>query len=210
MNYFRIAINGYGGEIVLGKATKQQHEFWNDQERVVDAGFEEEESALADYMLDIEEWDNAVPKTARFNKEWFEIDDYLHINGSTLDSAQVIIEQASSPEWDAMLGETVYENTLVAFSKTHKKAIDQSEFNLDDVTSELDPYVFYGMSVEKGSFFEGIVSVDGSFDLSKLTFTATEVPNGDNIVDGVMYDGKEIENWGGDTSGKAMYMEVWG
>lgn len=209
MNYYRIAINGYGGEAVFGKATKQQHAFWNDEEQLVGAGFEEGESALTTYMSDVEEWDKTVPKMARFQSEWHEMDDYLHTNGSALDSAYIQIDRASSPEWDAMLGETVYNDSLLNFKNTYNECIDQTEFNLDDVTSEKDHYVFYGMSCEKGTFFAGVVGVEGELDLSKLTFVATELPNNDNLINNVLYDGEEIENWGGDTRGKAMYMEIW-
>jgi hypothetical protein len=146
---------------------------------------------------------------ARFNKDWTEMDDYLCIMGSTLDSASILIEHASSPEWDAMAGETIYDNTLINFSQTYKNGIKQTEFNLDDLVSEPNNYVFFGMSVEKGNFFTGIVSVEGDIDLSKLTFKATEVPNGDNLVDVVMYDSVVVENLNVETNGKGTFMEVW-
>jgi hypothetical protein len=209
MNYFRISINGYGGEILLGKASKQQYLFWNDEEQLTAAGFEEDEGALAEYMLDPDEWDKTIPKMARFNKDWTEIDDYLRIMGSTLDSATILIEHVSSPEWDAMAGETVYDNTLINFKQAYKTGIKQTEFNLDDLVSEPDNYVFFGMSVEKGTFFAGIVSVEGDIDLAKLTFKATEIPNGDNLVNAVMYDGVAIENLDINTDGKGTLMEVW-
>jgi hypothetical protein len=209
MNHYRIAIWGYGSEILLGKATKPQYLFWNDEEQLTAAGFEEDEGALAEYMLDPDEWDTTVPKMARFNKDWTELDDYLRIMGSTLDSATIQIDHASSPEWDAMVGETVYDNTLINFKQTYKNGIKQTEFNLDDLVSEPNNYVFFGMSVEKGNFFTGIVSVDGDIDLSKLTFKATELPNSDNLVDIVMYDGREVENLNFETDRKGTFMEVW-
>jgi len=209
MNHYRIAIWGYGSEILLGKATKQQYLFWNDEEQLTAAGFEEDEGALAEYMLDPDEWDKTIPKMARFNKDWTEMDDYLRIMGSTLDSASILIEHASSPEWDAMAGETIYDNTLINFGQAYNSGITQTEFNLDDLVSEPNNYVFFGMSVEKGNFFTGIVSVDGDIDLSKLTFKATELPNSDNLVDAVMYDGAEVENLNVDTNGKGTFMEVW-
>jgi hypothetical protein len=209
MNHYRIAIWGYGSDVVLGKATKQQYVFWNDEEQLTAAGFEEDEGALAEYMLDPDEWDKTIPKMARFNKDWTEIDDYLRILGSTLDSAKLLVEHVSSPEWDAMAGETVYDNTLLNFGQTYKKNIKQTEFVLDDLVSEPNNYVFYGMSAEKGNFFTGIVSVEGDIDLSKLTFKATEIPNGDNLVDIVMYDGENVENLDVDLNGKGTFMEVW-
>ena len=70
-------------------------------------------------------------------------------------------------------------------------------------------YVFYGMSVEKGGFFDMVLEIEGEPDLSKFNFSIMEMPNGDNIVSDVTYDGEYLDNMGGDTTGKAMYMEVW-
>ena len=81
---------------------------------------------------------------------------------------------------------------------------------LDDGTVP-EPYVFYGMSAEKGTFFDGVVHVnDGSkFDPTKLTIFVEAQPNGDTIISKVTYNGWTIDNNGGDTTGKGYYAAVW-
>jgi len=81
---------------------------------------------------------------------------------------------------------------------------------LDDGTVP-EPYVFYGMSAEKGSFFEGVVHVDdgSKFDPTKLKIYVEAQPNSDNIITEVEYAGEPVDNVGGDTTGKGYYAQVW-
>jgi hypothetical protein len=64
-------------------------------------------------------------------------------------------------------------------------------------------------SSEKGTFFDGIIETVGEFDIKKLKAVINEYPNGEDIVDGLLYDGVDIENQGGDTNGKGYYASVW-
>jgi hypothetical protein len=74
-----------------------------------------------------------------------------------------------------------------------------------------EPYVFYGMSAEKGTFFDGVVHLDdgSKFDPTKLTIFVEAQPNGDTIISKVTYNGWTIDNNGGDTTGKGYYASVW-
>jgi hypothetical protein len=210
MKYYKISIRGYGGEVVFGKATKQQYEFWNDSERLEEAGFELASSAIVDYMWDMEEWEPNIPKTARFRTEWYELDDYGHYNGVTHDSAYVIIEEVDSEAYDANVIEKVWEGSLVDLLSQNKKTTIKNELDLNEEIQKINagPYVFYGMSVEKGEFISGIVVAE-KLDFSKLEFYEWVLPNGDTLVEDIEYNGEGVNNFGGDTSGKAMYMEVW-
>lgn len=210
MKYYKISISGYGGEVVFGKATKQQYEFWNDSERLEEAGFETATSAIIDYMWDIEEWESNIPKTARFRTEWYELDEYGHYNGATSDSAHIIIEEVDSDDYDAKYIQDVWEGSLEEFLSENNKTTVQDELDLDEQIEDnnADPYVFYGMSVEKGEFISGIIAAE-DLDFSKLEFYESVLPNGDNLITSVDYDGVDIDNFGGSTNGKAMYMEVW-
>jgi hypothetical protein len=101
MKFYRINISGIGGEIVFGKATLQQYNFWNDPEHLMDAGFDESDDALTYYMTDKEEWEENIPKMARFDYEWYEIDEYGHYNGTTTDSAYIEVTEVESAECNA-------------------------------------------------------------------------------------------------------------
>ena len=209
MKHYRIKVTGYGGEVVFGPASLQQFEFWNDEERLQEAGFDDVSSALNEYMWDMEEWESNIPKTARFSKDWFETDDYGHFNGASYDTAYLSIEELSGDDNDAEAIRNVWQGEVTEFVKQFNATVEQEELDLDEETSKGSSYVFYAMSVEKGQFLEGTVSVDGELDLNKFKFVFYDLPNGDNVLDDVCYEDDSIDNWGGDTVGKAMYMEIW-
>lgn len=209
MKYYQIIISGYGGEVVFGKATLQQYEFWNNEERIADAGFDSKETAIIDYMFDIEEWESSVPSRARFSGDWYELDEYGHFNGATTDSAYITINETDSAEYNANVVATVWEGSLVDFQSAHNDTIVQSELDLDEMIEENAPFVFYGMSVEKGSFYDCTFETESDIDLTQLKFYACDLPNGDNLVIDVEYNDHDVTIDGGSTSGKAMYMEVW-
>jgi hypothetical protein len=62
--------------------------------------------------------------------------------------------------------------------------------------------VFFGVSNEKGTFFEGELPLTQPFDVAKLELGYDEI-DGNDIINSVKYDGEQIDNWGGDTSGKS-------
>ena len=64
-------------------------------------------------------------------------------------------------------------------------------------------------SSEKGSFFEGGLETIGEFDIKKLKFIINEYPNGEDIIDGIEYNGIDVENDGADTNGKGYSAHVW-
>lgn len=205
MKYYKISISGYGGEVVFGAATLQQFEFWNDKDRLQEAGFDDTEYALVEYMYDIEEWEQNIPKTARLTKEWYELDDYGHFNGSTHDSSYLTIEEISEEKEDAV----VWEGSIIKFIKQTKSSIENNEFNIDDVLPENSNYIFYAMSIEKGQFFEGTLTLDSELDFSKFKFVFCDLPNSDSLLEDICYGDTSIENFGGDTRGKSMTMEIW-
>jgi hypothetical protein len=62
--------------------------------------------------------------------------------------------------------------------------------------------VFVGSSNEKGTFFEGEIELTAPFDITKLELQYDDF-DGEDIVTGLIYDGEEIDNWGGSTDGKS-------
>jgi hypothetical protein len=60
------------------------------------------------------------------------------------------------------------------------------------------------MSIEKGQFHLSTIELpdDEEFDLSKINFCATELDNGDNIVEVLSYGDIDLDNVGGDSTGK--------
>jgi len=243
---YRIAIGGYGGEMVYSKITKAQFDHWDEECSKVDENGYDCDSAFSDYIFSSSDEDykdesgKNLPEEAKFEGEWHDLDDIDHTNGADFDSAHITIEKIEVSEngtyWDGKVLEELYEyEDLPKFIKENKIEHEQDELDLDSVLypngyyeadegdkvegdpRPLDdgtmptPYVMYAMSVEKGTFFDGTITLTRPFDISKIKICSMTYPNGDNIIQSVEYNGEEIDNEGGDTNGKSMnaYVMDW-
>ena len=240
---YRITIGGYGGELVYGKITEAQYNYWADKCAEQDENGYDQDSAFGDYIFSYDEesylqdTNNVVPEEAKFEGEWYEQDDIDHTNGASFESAHISIQKVEGTiSYESEVLEDLYEyEDLPEFVKAQNIEHVEAELDLDqalypngyyeeddDEHCEGDPkplddgtmptpYVMYAMSVEKGTFFDGIIQLTKSFDPSKLKIHSTNYPNGDNIIHMVEYDGEEIDNEGGDTNGKSMnaYVMDW-
>jgi hypothetical protein len=211
---YNIHLGGYGGEMVYGKINKTQYEFWANTDLtlldyVLDRGDSEEQAGDS-------EWAN-VPKDAHFPEvEWYELDDIEHVNGCAQSECWVNVTSTNSDGEES----EVFEGRLTEFEeKFGVQCQNTIEFDLDEhADKDGHNYVFYGMSVEKGSFnnfeFESLTPPQWNL----LRFDACGYPNGDTFIENFRFvkpdneDDENIEVWdqGGDSStGKGMYAEVW-
>ena len=186
MATFTISINGYGGEVVLGKITKEAYEYWSTRE--------DDDEALNSHLF----WDpyeeedgNDVTddEDPRFLGQWWEIDDIEHTNGANVNECTVYVEDEN--------GNEIYETDEINLENTTYSDPDDQE----------PGYYFKGWSAEKGNFFHAEFEAD-SFDYNKLKFFATDI-DGDTIIDHVEYDGEQLDNEGGDTRGKSQGWEFY-
>jgi len=203
---YYISIGGYGGEIVYGRLTKEQFEYWKERE-------DDFEEYMCDWDKDDpenEEWSD-VPEHARLEVEWYDNDDILHENGCAVSSAWVQVE-SEDPQGNK---EEIFEGAWEEFAGRYgvEPVVEGSEEELPDDA----PYVYFGMSVEKGHFhtFSFESAVPPRWDL--LRYDTATYPNGDTFFYGLYFvkeDGSVDENIsvddnGGDgTTGKAMYHEL--
>lgn len=213
--YYRITMSGYGGELVYGSITKEAYNWWveKDEEFLENYVHEDDEEALQNMGVPVEA---DFRHDDGYHGQWYEMDSVEHDNGVAFDNAYIFVEQVEDDTWNAKSIKEVFDGTLEDFiNKTNKGEFDKGPAVGGDVgfvQHEFDtkePYLFYGMSVEKGSFFDGMVVTNGTeFNPRLLSFSATDYPNGDNIIGSLTYNGEEVDNNGGDTRGKAMYFEV--
>ena len=210
--YYTVQISGYGGESVYGKITKEQYEFWSNEEAVEKVFEEGADGALNEYFWDMEEFNDKIPEEAQFDTEWHDIDNIEHSNGCTLDSGMLEICEVDSGEYDAKHIADVWEGDVKQLITEQDIEVDERILDLDDhATKDGHNYVFYGMSVEKGSFYFATIELEDNeeFDISKLNFDICEMPNGDTIINDVSYKGEFLDNVGDDTTGKSLDFEVW-
>ena len=202
MKKYKISVQGSGAEVVYGYASLQQYEFWNDVDRLRDAGFFDMETAIIDYMHDPESWDATVPKTARFTKDWKELDQYAHYQGALVDSCFVTVQRLDQDSKPILL---VWQGSLEEFLQTKYQTTDVVEFVLDD--QELNtPYVFYGMSdvqTEMSILFQEQEDVD----FQKLHMDVVDLPIGEKLLVSFCYD-QQIADYNTDKE-SPKYMEIW-
>lgn len=219
--FYRLTINGYGGEGAYINISKEAYEFWSN---IIE---EYGDTDLVNYMLNAEDGDfefediEEVPPHADFmldkdydcHRPWYEApNEYVHQYGVEYSSAYLNVDEVDSAEYMSnSVAEVISGENLQEYLDGVMEA-NNYEFDLvesDEDFGEEGDYVVQMYSSEKGQFFDGIIETHGDFDPRKLKVVYTEYPNGEDIVTSVEYDGVEVDNNGGDTNGKGYSAHVW-
>jgi len=222
--FYRIMLNGYGGESAYMTVSKEAHDFW--QPLCEKHG----DSDLVTYMAsdddDDTEYENieSVPSEAQFlhdpdhdnyKRPWFESHtEFEHSMGVEWSSAYIVVEEVDSMEYVSNIVADVIdgENLQEMMSKLDEESDYELEpviMGCEDEAPEGTEYIAQLYSSEKGQFFDGVIETIGDFDLKKLKVYTTEYMNGEDTVTMLEYDGVEIDNDGGDTNGKGYSASVW-
>jgi len=218
--YYRVYIYGWGGESAYMHISKEAHNFWEYQPQ----------ADLVHYMLnaeddeldydDFEEVDD-IPLSAQFLRDadgqvcaWYDSrSEFHHCFGGDLDSCRITVEEIAGDDLDADVTDEIVIGKCI--QEWSQEIEDETDFNktiwVADSCDEPDnlKYIAQMNSSEKGCFVYGIIETTGDFDPTKLTVNTTEYLDGDNIIESVSYDGNDIDNDGGDTSGKGYNAQVW-
>lgn len=199
---YRIEIRGYGGEYCLGTITKEQYEFWTDNQVMsILKGFDNAEEAFTDYIVDIDEYahDDSIPESAKFEYYWHEIDEIYHNFGANVHNAWILVHEITNDKEIAVLDEEV--TKLV--EKT-ESVIDYHDYDWPEDAE----YLLESISSEKGTFFQGEFETDKPLDLNLFKIHTYEAWNEEEIICNVEYAGEDIENEGGDTNGKGYFFTL--
>ena len=220
--FYRISITGYGGEAAYINISKEAHDFWHAHTE------EHGDGDFVNYMIndDPEDYDfeelEIVPKEADFltsygeddyKSNWFEAPtEFLHQMGVEYGSSYLTVEEVDSMKYMSKhVADVIDSERLMELVDKIQEDSDY-EVELADHGEELPDegeYVCQLYSSEKGQFFDGIIETVGDFDVKKLKFMINEYPNGEDVIDGVEYDGVDVENQGGDSNGKGYSASVW-
>ena len=225
--YYRITINGYGGESAYMSISKEAHDFWKEVTE------EHGDRDLVHYTVSAEDGDfdfdniDSVPDEADFLKwedegevyhsPWYESPtEFEHTYGVTYDSAWIEIEEVDGPDWSDKVLDTVVEHQEVTalvdeiYENSGDEYVELQEYSCCDKEPTGTEYIAQMYSSEKGTFFDGVLHLQGEqFDPTKLRIQVVEYLNGEDTIAGVTYNGEEIDNNGGDTNGKGYYASVW-
>lgn len=187
-----LTIQGYGGEIVMGRITTQQYEFWRDRDD------------LSDYAWDWED-EVVVPEEMKMFPpgDWADHDDICHECGCELsDSNRVIVQDQDSQDiiWQSDLGPI----TLMQQGVTVVELGEVSVENQPQGTAG-----FTGQSIEKGTFLEATFEIRQPFDPSQLLISY-HIWDDWCLISGVTYRGEELDGLDGySTTGKSSEFRVW-
>jgi len=185
---YKVSLWGYGGEKVMGTVDRK---VWNycmaNQVDLSDIAWGDEDTVTS-MGLD----PDMLPFSAG---SWYECDDLAHVNGASRDAGTLQVED---------------ENLNTVFAKSLEECDSDEEDNPKWAcgqtvwVGQIKPgkIVFVGSSNEKGTFFEGHIELTQPFDITKLTLCYDDIDS-EEIVNGVQYDGEDIDNWGGGTDGKS-------
>lgn len=218
--FYRLSINGYGGESAYINISKETYEFWNN---VVEEHYDGD---LVNYAVndDPDDYDfediESVPPEADFLTDedgykhpWYEApDEIVHQFGVEYGSAYLNVDEVSSDDYMANHVADVVDGVNLSEYLDGIMEDADYEFDLaewDEDMGEPGDYTLQFYSSEKGQFFDGIIETVGDFDPKKLKLVVTEYPNGEDVVTSIEYDGVEVDNQGGDTNGKGYSAHLW-
>lgn len=188
---FEIHLTGYGGEIVLGRITENQYNYWKDREDL--------DEYANDYDNEID-----VPDEVKFitDGSWYECDDLIHENGCEFSNACWITVYDED-------GNEVFTSCL-DYEDLESKGVYVDGIANDEYRVEWDSdakYYFLGQNFEKGTFQTYEVE-DYKFDPAKLNFRINDI-EGWTLVTGVSYMSEELDDTGGySTTGKSCEFRV--
>jgi hypothetical protein len=192
---YRISMWGYGGERVMGTVSREVYDYClKNQVDLSEIAWSDEDTVQEDMGLDID----MLPFPPG---SWYECDDMGHTNGVSRNAGTLQIEDEN--------GNVVFEKSLDDIVGGGCDGEPDWCCN-DEVWVGSKPKgtaVFVGISNEKGTFFEADIELRAPFDITKLELHYEEF-DGEEIVTGVVYDGEDIDNWGGSTDGKSSDMNM--
>ena len=182
---YTITISGYGGETFAGKVNRKAYDYFKDHKIDLNDYINEEVEVPEEFQP----FEPAAP---------FDCDDIFHFTGSELAGSTILTVSDSS-------GKVIFEHNLDPMTLSEAGIAVEEEDEEYYVEGFLEPneVALYGQYIEKGAFFDEILSINEPFDPSKLELRYTDF-NGWDLVSGVFYNGEtvEIEN-GASTDSKS-------
>jgi hypothetical protein len=182
---YQMLIQGYGGECYAGRVDRKIYDYFKAQKIDMD-----------EYASSYDEFEGMPVDMQPFTPgSPFECDGLFHASGaelSDLNSIEVFDEKGNT-HWECTAGVNDLED----------KGVVVDEFGSTDL-DDLEPgeVAFWGGQGEKGCFFDGEIYLKAPFDPAKLRIIY-ETCDGWSIINGVEYDGVEIDGSGGySTTGK--------
>ncbi len=140
MKYFKFEFAGYGSESVVGSISAQQYNYWI-----------QKEDRLGEYLNIFDKNNEEVPAEAQIQKDWFEIDDLVHVSGPLLnDENNLNFEIIETDQNSVEISRQEYPFHTENFKYINLECIGNS-FNHTDLILR-NKFYFIGHGFEKGIY----------------------------------------------------------
>jgi len=188
---YKIQLWGYGGEYIMGTVDRKIYDY-----------FRSRRLNLSDFAWDSDyAEENDIPEEMwPFTPgSYYDCDNLCHEHGVDRNAGTLqIMDENEDVVYEKQLGDiTGYEDSD---GNPEPEWGGGEEYWIGG--QPVGTVVFFGVSNEKGTFFEGELPLKTPFNISKLELGYDEI-DGNDIINMITYDGEQVDNWGGDTNGKS-------
>ena len=185
--FFRLNFSRYGGEVAMGTITKDQYEYWSDND-----GFEEYMVAV-DY--DPTDANKKIPKRAQFDQPFYEYGNICHMSGPEWDDSQTMyieeIDKNGKPMEDED-GNFVQDiqHDFGNFESLGAEVVCEEEHHEGSKSCENEYYVF-GQYFNKGGWHTPDIIKTGpdGIEMDKLKIRYVNA-DGFKVFNDIEYDGE--------------------
>ena len=199
VRYFRLNFSRYGGEVAMGTITKDQWEYWSDND-----GFEE---YMGQVDFDADEANKEIPKRAQFDQPFYEYNNICHMSGPEWDESQTMyIEELNKNGQSLENGEGGYvqdiQHDFGDLESLGAEVVCSEEHHASSKSCEHEYYVF-GQYFNKGGWHTPDIIKTGpdGIEMDKLKISYVNA-DGFKVFNEVEYDG-EVYYLEEDSTGKS-------
>ena len=197
--FFRLSFNRYGGEVAMGTITKDQYEYWADND-----GFEE---YMGQVDFDADEANKEIPKRAQFDQPFYEYSNICHLSGPEWADSQTLYVDELNKKGEPMEGQYHGGVKALAYDFGDLESMGAlikttEEHHAGSKSCENEYYVF-GQYFNKGGWHTPDIITTGpdGFEIEKLTIEMVNA-DGFKVFNEIEYDG-EVYYLEEDSTGKS-------
>ena len=200
IRYFRLNFSRYGGEVAMGTISKDQYEYWKD-----------DQSAFEEYMgqvdFDAEDANKEIPDKAQFDRPFYEYSNICHVSGPEwADSQTMYIEevdkdgQSLEAEDGGFVADIQHDFGDLESLGAEIKCIEEHHAGSKSCENE---YFCFGQYFNKGGWHtpDIIKTGPGGIEIDKLKIEMVNA-DGFKVFNEIEYDG-EVYHLEEDSTGKS-------
>jgi len=187
IRYFRLNFSRYGGEVAMGTITKDQYDYWSDND-----GFEE---YMGQVDFDAEDANKEIPKRAQFDQPFYEYGDICHMSGPEWDDSQTMYIEEMDKDGKPLENEDGgyvqdIQHDFGDLESLGAEVVCDEEHNASSKSCENEYYVF-GQYFNKGGWHTPDIIKTGpdGIELDKLKIRYTNA-DGFKVFNDIEYNGE--------------------